>query len=279
MQFSVLISVYRSEEPIILDRALKSIWDDQILKPDQIVLIKDGSLGPNLDKVIEKWATVMGTSLDIICNPVNIGLGNSLRKGVHHCKYDLIARMDDDDISMPNRFFEQIKFLKNNPEVDILGSNVSEFSKDEMIQTSFRKVYTNHETIIKNAKIQCPFNHPSVIFKKKVYLNAAGPKSLFHMDDWHVWVLMIINGAICANIDKNLLKMRGGIDQMRRRGGWTYLIQEIKLHKEFYDIKFINLIEFLRNAALGIIIRLLPTVFRQIIYKHIIRNVRITKVS
>ena len=102
MNFSVLISAYRTEEPIILDRALKSIWDDQILKPDQIVLIKDGPLGLDLDKILEKWLTIMGSSLDIVYNPVNLGLGDSLRKGIQHCKYDLIARMDTDDISVPS---------------------------------------------------------------------------------------------------------------------------------------------------------------------------------
>ena len=277
MNFSVLISAYRTEEPIILDRALKSIWDDQILKPDQIVLIKDGPLGLDLDKILEKWLTIMGSSLDIVYNPVNLGLGDSLRKGIHHCKYDLIARMDTDDISVPSRFVEQINFLKNNPEVDILGSNISEFANDEMIQTSFRKVPSTHENIIENAKIQCPFNHPSVFFKKKAYLNAAGPKNLFLMDDWYVWVLMIMNGAICANIDKDLVKMRGGSDQMSRRGGWIYLFQSLKLQKLFYDIKFINLIEFLRNSAILITVSLVPPVLRYLMYKYLIRRLNFNR--
>lgn len=107
------MSVYKSEQATYLDRALHSIWTDQILKPDQIVLIKDGPLGDDLNEVVEKWRKNIPDVLDIIINLENIGLTKSLNKGLNYITGDYIARMDSDDISTPERFKLQKDFLDN----------------------------------------------------------------------------------------------------------------------------------------------------------------------
>ncbi len=115
MKISVLMSVYKSEKPTYLDRSLQSVWDDQTLKPDEIILVQDGPLSEELLQVIDKWQAKLCEVLVLIRNEVNIGLTKSLNKGIRVAKGEYIARMDSDDISLPNRFVMQEKFLDENP--------------------------------------------------------------------------------------------------------------------------------------------------------------------
>ena len=111
MQISVLMSVYKSEKPICIDRALRSVWDDQTMKPEEIILVQDGPLGKELMEVINLWKAKLGEHLVTLQNKANLGLTKSLNKGLVYAKGELIARMDSDDISHPMRFERQIKFL------------------------------------------------------------------------------------------------------------------------------------------------------------------------
>jgi glycosyltransferase involved in cell wall biosynthesis len=127
MNFSVLLSVYKKENPSYLKQALTSIWDEQTLKPDQIVLVKDGALTLELDNVINEWLKKLGSLLTIVELPKNVGLGTALIEGLKYCKYDIVARMDTDDISLPQRFEKQIAFFEQNKDSVIVGSSILEF--------------------------------------------------------------------------------------------------------------------------------------------------------
>ena len=115
IDFSVLMSVYKNDNPHFFDLALKSIWDIQILKPTEIVLVQDGPLNDDLLFVIEQFK--IHAPVKLIKLTKNLGLGVALNEGLNHCSFDLVARMDADDISKPERFLKQIKFFKNNPVV------------------------------------------------------------------------------------------------------------------------------------------------------------------
>ena len=109
---SVLISVYKSEKAEYLERALTSVWEDQTLKPEKIVLIQDGPVGSELACIVNQWEKKLGEKLEVIRNEQNIGLTKSLIKGISVIKTDYIARMDSDDISLPERFTRQAEFLE-----------------------------------------------------------------------------------------------------------------------------------------------------------------------
>ena len=85
------MSVYKSENPAYMDRALRSVWDDQTLKPDEIVLVQDGALGDELNDVITQWKTRLGAKLVTLRNETNLGLTKSLNKGLQHAKGKFIA--------------------------------------------------------------------------------------------------------------------------------------------------------------------------------------------
>jgi glycosyltransferase involved in cell wall biosynthesis len=112
MKFSVLVSVYHRESPLYLELALNSIWEVQTLKPNEIVLVKDGPLTDSLEAVIDRFFNTCGDVLKIVPLSRNVGLSTALNIGLSHCSFDYVARMDTDDICMYNRFEKQINFFK-----------------------------------------------------------------------------------------------------------------------------------------------------------------------
>lgn len=108
----------------------------------------------------------------------NQGLGKALNEGLRHCSYDLVARMDTDDIAKPDRFEKQLAIFLEHPEIDVVGAWIDEFEGRVSNVLSVRKVPEQHEDILRFAKGRCPVNHPVVMFRKSAVLK-AGDISIF----------------------------------------------------------------------------------------------------
>ncbi len=219
--FSVLISVYRKERPEYLAKALNSIWDKQMVKPAQIVIIKDGELTPELNYILDDFAKT--APVDFIINETNIGLSASLNKGLLACKYELVARMDTDDIAYPNRFKKQIEYFKQYPETDILGSFATKI--DEVGDThEIIKTPANNKDIHRLIWT-CPMIHPSVMFRKNKIMEAGSynPNSGPRQDDYELWFRCAKFRLHFANITQPLLYYRFFSDSIRKNNfkvGW-----------------------------------------------------------
>jgi glycosyltransferase involved in cell wall biosynthesis len=265
-KFSVLMSVYNKENVRYFDRAMQSIWDEQSIKPNEIVLVQDGVLTEVLYDSIEVWQDKLGVFFKTVCLEKNVGLGDALNVGIKECSYELIARMDTDDIASKDRFKKQLRIFKNSS-IDICSSWVSEFDDDENKISSYRELPELHKDIIKFAKLRCPLNHPTVMYKKSMVQKAGGYKKMMWLEDYYLWSRMILNGAKFYNIQEPLVNMRVGCGQLERRRGLQYALSEIKLQKEFLKLGFINLYEFIRNVSVRFIARVVPKVFIKMIYK------------
>jgi len=271
MKFSVLLSVYVKENPANLFSALESIWDNQSLKPNEIVLVQDGPLTDQLENVLVQFSKKCSVFKMIQLNE-NVGLGRALNIGLDECSYDIVARMDTDDVAFPNRFEEQIKFMKHNPEVDILGAWVDEFENKIDNIISHRRVPECHDDIRSFMKKRNPFNHPSVMYRKSKVLD-AGSYLDFHLnEDYYLWARMAAKGAKFYNLPKSLLFFRTGSEMFKRRGGWRYAVQDFKLQKEFKKLGLINTMEFMSNTSMRCVARLIPNSIRGILYKKVLRN-------
>jgi glycosyltransferase involved in cell wall biosynthesis len=101
---SVLISAYIKCRKDFIAFALNSVWDDQILKPDQIVLVLDGPVDRDLFTFVHAFGQRVGEVMTILELPESKGFANALNQGLNYCTHDYIARMDSDDISFANRF-------------------------------------------------------------------------------------------------------------------------------------------------------------------------------
>jgi len=270
MKFSILMSIYHKEKPEYFNRAMQSIWDEQIVKPNEIILVQDGKLTDELYEVIEIWQKKIGDRFKTIPLKQNVGLGDALNIGLQYCSYEIVARMDTDDIAMPNRFEKQLKVFEND-DIDICSSLVSEFDNDEKVIVSYRKLPKTHENILKFAKKRNPLNHPAVMYKKSSIKKASGYKKMIWFEDYYLWVRMLMNGARFYNIQEPLVNMRAGYGQLERRSGLKYALNEFKFQKILYKIGFLNKFEFIRNSLIRFIVRVVPKKIVKKIYK-ILRN-------
>ena len=126
-RFSVITSVYKNDKPEFVRVALDSILVHQTEKPDEIVLVQDGPVPYETSRLLLEYKDKYGDKLNIIKLSENKGLGNALMLGVENAMHDVIARMDSDDISVPDRFEKQLAYLESHPECDIVGGQITEF--------------------------------------------------------------------------------------------------------------------------------------------------------
>ena len=217
MSISVLMSVYKAEKPEYLDRALQSVWDDQTHKPNEIVLIADGTLTPDLDKIIDKWKETLGNSFILCRNEFNIGLTKSLNKGLALACGDFIARMDSDDISHPCRFELQYKFLIDNPDVDVVGGSLQEFNdKNECL--NIRHYPQNPKEIKKYICKASPLAHPTVMMRRKIFDSGIRYDERFRTSqDIALWFDVLNSGFNISNVDDVTIYFRLAEDVYNRR--------------------------------------------------------------
>jgi glycosyltransferase involved in cell wall biosynthesis len=214
IKFSVLLSIYKKEKPEYLRLALTSIWT-QTLKPDEIVIVKDGKLTDELDTVLLEFAK--DKPVKFVINEQNRGLSYSLNKGLSACSYNLVARMDTDDICFPERFEKQIKFFTENSNIDIVGSYAVKIDKKGTELGLMKKPVENrdiHKYIWTN-----PFIHPTVMFRKDKILLSGGynPNSGIRMDDYELWFRCAKNKLTFANLPFPLLYYRFFDESIKKR--------------------------------------------------------------
>lgn len=275
MKFSVLISVYVKENPTFFRQALDSI-NCQSLLPDEIVLIKDGPLTNDLEEVIDDFVFKFKNSVKIISLSENRGLGFALSIGLMECSYDLIARMDTDDISALNRFEKQIDFFKKNPNIDLLGSNIEEFNIVPGDLNRLRILPQNSQEIIKFSKYRNPINHPTVMFRKEKVIAAGNYQSdILLFEDYSLFIRMIKNDAKLYNIQESLLFFRvgSGIETIKRRSGFHYVKKEWKFSLFLLRIGHINTFEWLFYIITKLPFRMLPSSFVLFIYNKFLRKI------
>lgn len=269
--FSVLISVYKKEKAEYLKRALQSVIN-QTLKPTEIVIVKDGPLTKELDDCIEDFQKQNSKLFKILSFKENRGLGLALRDGVKACKYEYIARMDSDDISKLDRFEKQFNYLQKHPETALLGTWITEFSKDENNPDTVTKLPCIHQAIIKFAKRRNPFRHVTVVLKKSAVIQSGNYRDFLWFEDYDLFVRILQKGYIAANIPECLVNVRADKDMFARRGGWQYLKQDYRFQKLLLKTKFIGKTDFIINITIRSIVRIIPNNVRSYFYKKILRD-------
>lgn len=267
MKFSVLLSVYVKEDPVFLRDALFSIFDNQSLKPDQVVLVQDGPLTSGLYVEIDKFKGRMDGRLTILTLPENVGLATALNEGLKVCRNDLVARMDTDDISQPDRFEKQTAFMFKSPEVAVCSGQIEEWNQDFSSLISERKVPTSHAEIVKLAKSRSPISHPAVMFRKSAVLALGGYPNIYP-EDYLLWGKMLSKGYKFANLNSVILKMRVDDAVAERRGG-KFLKGIVRTYSELHKIGFITQSERVRNTLLRSLVSLSPPWVRRSVYRFL----------
>ncbi|MBR4919949.1 MAG: glycosyltransferase [Prevotella sp.] len=270
MDFSVLISIYSKEQPQYLQESLDSIFG-QTLPPTEVVMVCDGSLTEALDQMIEKYSQ-QHTELKVIRLPKNGGLGKALQEGLKHCSYEIVARMDTDDICKPDRFETQIKYMEEHPETDVVGAWIDEFSENPSKIVSVRRLPEQHEDIVEFAKKRNPVNHPTAVFRRSAVEKAGSYRHFLLFEDYDLWVRMILNGARFHNIQRSLLYFRMPNDFFYRRGGQMYLQSEIQLQRQFHQLHYITWGRMMKNIVIRTTMRCIPNPWRKKAYLFFLRR-------
>lgn len=257
MNFSVLLSLYYKENPSALDQCFQSIWNDQSIHPNEIVLVLDGPIGDQLSQIVLSWQRKIGENLKVIPLEQNIGLGNALNEGLKYCSNEWVFRMDTDDICTPDRFEKQLAFIECNPDVILFGGQVLEFENEPRDSQVLKAVPTSNDEIRQFAQKRCPFNHMTVAYKKTVINELGGYQHHLFMEDYNLWLRVIGAGYKVANMSDIILYARVGNGMHARRKGLEYIKSEKQLLNLKKQLKLQNPIHanmlFLIRSALRLV--------------------------
>lgn len=273
MDFSIITSIYKNDNPEFVRVALDSMLVNQSVKPSEIILIQDGPVSSELGNLLSEYEQKHASIMHIIRLDQNKGLGNALMLGVDNAKNEIIARMDSDDICLPNRFELQLKYLESHPDVDIVGGQMVEFIGNPQNVIGRREVPLTNEAIYNFMKSRCALNHVTVMFRKAAVVKAGNYKDWFWNEDYYLWVRMMIAKCKFANISEVCVNVRSGVDQYARRGGREYFDSEKGIKKLQLENKMISRFEYCLFVAERYIIQILmPNRLRGWVFRTFIRR-------
>lgn len=269
--FSVLLPVYEGAEKGRFEAALSSITD-QTIPPDEIIVVKDGPLTDELDRVLQQTRDVEGDLIRVVSISRNVGLGRALNIGLEQCSHSIVARMDADDVSKPDRFEQQLHYLVANPQTAVVGGYIGEAETASGSINHVRTVPTDRERLEEMATTRCPLNHPTVMFRKEAIEEVGGYADMRSMQDYELWARMLSEGYVLANIPEILVTTDAGDDVYDRRGGIDYVRAEIALQRRFLEMGHVTPVQAAYNLAMRVPVRFLPHKVRKLLYQTLLRD-------
>lgn len=270
-KYSVLMSLYIKEKTEYLRLAIDSMLN-QTVKPDEIVIVEDGPLTEELLGILKEYKGKYGDLFNIVVSEKNLGLGKALNLGLEHCKNELVARMDTDDIAKPERCEKQLGAFAKDAKLDLVGSAVDEFFDTTDVINSRRVVPTTHEEIYNFAKRRSAFNHPTVMYKKSRVLKFNGYGDLRRNQDVDLFGRMLFGGCKAYNFEESLLLFRSNNDLSKRRKSWENTWSYIATIKKFWEMGYSGFSDFAVVAIAQTGMFLMPVCVQNWVYKNFLRK-------
>ena len=266
------MSVYRNDKPEDFRLAVESISEKQTVAPDEVLIVVDGPVPEPLHHAIEEHSNRI-RYIKVLWQAENKGLGTALRVGVENASNEIIARMDSDDIAMPDRFEKQLNMMCGNPDLSMVGGYITEFIGNPENIVGQRTVPSSDSEIRKYMKSRCPFNHVTVMFKKSDVLKAGNYQDWLWNEDYYLWIRMMMTGCRFANIPEPSVNVRVGKDMYARRGGMKYFKSEAAIQQFMYNHKQIVFPRYIFNLAVRYIVQvLMPNNVRAFVFQKLFRS-------
>ncbi len=276
MNFSVLMSVYKNDDAEYLLRAIQSVTIDQTLKPTQLVLVKDGPVSEEIDANIQKMQIALnaiGIEFTVVPQEINHGLATALNIGLKYCKYEYVARMDSDDISLPNRFELELPYIVGNPHISILGGGINEFENDEKVPLQTRIVPQKHDEIVNMLRTRNAMNHVTVVFKKSDIIKLGGYSENFgKLEDYKLWIDAVCAGLKLQNISEVCVNVRVGSGFIERRSNKKEIHDWDMLQEYLKKTKLIRKGKAMINKLYIRVFIYMPAWMKRIAYKTVLRK-------
>ncbi|MDF2966282.1 MAG: glycosyl transferase family 2 [Nocardioidaceae bacterium] len=269
-QFSLLMPLWSGDDPAFFRLAWQSTVVDQTRRPDEVLVVQDGPIGPALADTLAELMAASPVPARVLVLEDNVGLGPALDRGLASCRHDVVARMDADDVSLPQRFAVQLPLIEGG--ADIVGSALLEFVHDTARVEEVRIPPTDPVWIRSAVHFRDPFNHPTVVYRRQAVQRAGGYQDLPLMEDYLLFAKMLASGAEPANVAEPLVYYRVGSGAYARRGGLALLRSEIALQRTFRAQGITTRREYVRNLVVRGGYRLVPTRIRQLAYRRLIAH-------
>lgn len=267
------MSVYRNDNPIFFERALRSVTIGQTIQPDELVLVVDGPVSDEIDCVIGRFKGLLEDRMRVYRFKKNRGHGAARSQAVQMASNDWVAIMDADDIARPDRFELQMDFIAHNPECDIVGGQIAEFIGEEENIVGKRIVPCSNKDIYDGIRSRCPFNQMTVMMRRKMVLAVGNYQDWHFNEDYWLWIRMAEAGCRFANLPQTLVNVRVGEEMYARRGGWKYFKSEKGLQDYMLRRKMIALPRYLFNVAVRFGVQVaMPNSLRGFIFRKLFRK-------
>ena len=265
LPFSLLLPVYLGDRPEYFTRAFSSAVTDQTRRPTEVVLVRDGPISPALADAVAAAIAASPVEVRRVDLDVNVGLAVALTLGLAACRFDVVARMDADDISLPERFAKQLPAIEEG--CDLVGTGMLEFNELDKI-LGRRVPPVGQAEITRQARFRDPFNHPTVVYRKSAVEASGGYRHLPLMEDYWLFARMIMNGATVRNLPEPLVMYRVDSGAYNRRGGLSLFRSELALQRRLLADRFVTPGQFLRNVIVRGGYRFVPVVIRRLVYRR-----------
>lgn len=269
--YSVLMTVYHAENPEHFDMAIRSILD-QTCRTDDFVIICDGPLTDALDLVLERYIRDYPDLFHIVRLPENVGIGQANNAGLKQCKHDLVAKMDADDIAVPDRCEKQVARFRENPKLTILGGIIEEFDQDPQAPFAVRHVPAGYDQIRKFARRRQPFNNTTVMYRRSAVEAVGGYRELRRCEDFDLYIRLLHAGFYAENLQDVLVKVRVDNGACSRRASSSTLKGVIRSRWYSFRIGYSSLLDFMICVAGETVILVCPSSVQQFIYNSFLRQ-------
>ena len=268
--YTVLMSIYKKENPAFLRQALDSMLG-QTVPPAEIVMVKDGPLTKELEAVLSEYCSKNSDLFKFVSYGENHGLGYALHKGMLSCAHEIVARIDTDDVARPDRMEKQLAAIEGG--LDMVGSDVVEFVDSPETPIASTNLPKGMDDILACSKRRNPFRHPPMTFKKSKVLAAGNYSSEYlYFEDWDLFNRMLASGCRADNIPEQLVAMRVSSDFYARRGGLSYLPHIWKFKFAQLRSGWFSPVDFVASFVPHAVVCVMPNGLRSFVYKKLLRK-------
>ena len=237
--------------------------------PAEVVLVKDGPLGMELEDTIKRYTH----ELNLIVHPLkkNIGLARALNEGLRLASQPWIMRFDSDDICVAHRVLTQTEMARNG-RLSLFGSQILEFDSEPSDTQRSRSVPLTHAAIRKMGRSRNPFNHMTVCYRRELALRLGGYPQIPFMEDYALWMNMLSLDIETANSPEALVLARVGNGMLARRGGLRYARSEWMLQRYMVSLGVKGVRRALWDGCVRSAVFLSPVAVRAKVYAHLLRT-------
>ncbi len=271
-EYTFLMSVYYKEKPEYLKMSIESMLR-QTVQAKEIIIVKDGGLTDELEEVLCSFCNQYPSLFKVLALKENVGLGPALVYGMDKVSTELVARMDSDDYSVPQRCEKQIQQFLKDPELAIVGTSAAEFVNDISNVVSIHSVPEKNQQIYEGMKRRCVVTHPTVMYKKSAVIEAGNYQNVPLYEDYDLFSRMILEKHVkCYNIQESLYYVRTCENFWYRRGGKRYLQTMLSFKWNLFVKRNISIMDFVISGFGQAIVCLMPNRLRQWFYLSFLRN-------